>query len=271
MNEYFPNVTANIGDGNCQISIQLKKPLIFKLKKKENWSNKQLNEMMAEMLKEMKNSADDILDRYLAQANKVIAEITTTQDTAKIQKVERISERPLIRKKIPNNSINLSELTFKKAVTENVLVRCPHCGQSHAIIVCDSDGNYLMIRNFEKNEFSIISSFNSKEQLKGIYFDKDKMKMEDYVSDLQNLLSNEQKDKDFLLGEDSSILCPFCQEVNSFSHWKEAYEKPVEFFGSEEICSYCGGELVKTPGDTGKETYCCEICKKEQYLKYDKR
>lgn len=163
-----------------------------------------------------------------------------------------------IRERIPNNVVDVKTLDVKQAITEKALVRCPHCGQAHALVVHSGSNIYFMERNFEENEFRIILHFDSsnEKQLTGVCYKEDMDKLA-YFCDLQSL--KEISNDDFVLDNDTEIFCPVCHESNTFESWKRAYEHPLEFFETEQLCDVCGGETV-TKVVKEEKMNVCEKC-----------
>lgn len=186
--------------------------------------------------------------------SKVITKPPVQQSTPAITK----TESPLIRPRIPNNVIDINDLTIEKAVTENALVRCPNCGQAHCLAVPSGNQIYLMRRDFKDNEFGIIAEFDS---LTGQDFVnvccKPETNRKAYYEDLQTMsfLYN----TDFTVDNNTEIFCPVCCVSSTFNLWKDAFEHPLDYFETEHLCDACGGEkfekLLKK-----KKIYECESC-----------
>lgn len=153
------------------------------------------------------------------------------------------TERPPFRDRLPNNVVNVKHMTIKQAVTEDALVRCPHCGQSHAVGVTDNAKIYLMRKNYTKKEFEVVAEF----ELNGDKFKQaccsDGMLKKEYFTDLQKLMSLDDI-KDFYVKNDSELFCPVCHMSATFDKWKKAYDSPLDFFETEQLCDACGGEVV---------------------------
>lgn len=169
-------------------------------------------------------------------------------------------ERPIIRQRIPNNVIDPETLTYKKAMTENALVRCPHCGQSHALVVESPDGMYLMRRNFASNSFDIIDKvpdINNVTRKEGISYTE-------YFEAMQELkVNSDYADKDIVVNNTSEFICPVCSEQSMFVEWKRAYDQPLDYFETESLCPCCGGEMLTklTKSNGAKKTVLeCKTC-----------
>lgn len=164
----------------------------------------------------------------------------------------------VIRPRIPNNIVDVKDLSIKKAVTENALVRCPKCGQAHCLAVSSGSMVYLMERDFNTNDFNIIAEFDSLNEQPFIDVcckpETDRLA---YFNDLQNAYVLNHND--FAVDNDSEIFCPVCCESSSFLEWKQAFDNPLQYFETEHICDVCGGEkLEKIIRD--KKVYLCDSC-----------
>ena len=189
----------------------------------------------------------------------------TEECTEEVQEptVSSVSEFPTIRKRLPNNVVDIKDLTVKQAIRESALVRCPKCGQAHCLAVSSGSRVYMMERQFSSNEFDIIAEFNSFEDLEFINMcckeDTDKRL---YFQDLQSL--KPLADKDFVISNDIEIFCPVCHEFSSFEEWKDAFENPLKYFETEYLCDACGGEMsVLKADDDGSIVYICNKCNHE--------
>ena len=180
-----------------------------------------------------------------------------------VEKVTKVAMQetvsPLIRPRIPNNVVDINELTIEKAVTENALVRCPSCGQAHCLAVPSSDNHiYLMRRDFKNNEFGIISevdSLNSKDFINMCC--KPETNRKAYYEDLQSV--NFFHDTDFAVDNNTEIFCPVCCQSSIFSTWKDAFENPLAYFETEHLCDVCGGEKLDK-WINKKHIYECDNC-----------
>lgn len=147
-----------------------------------------------------------------------------------------------IRQRLPNNVIDVNELKVEQAVTENALVRCPKCGQSHALVVSSANSLYLLRRHYAKDEFAIVQDFelSNQDSFMQASMLPDETKL-DYFYRLQSMPI--RPDEDFAVNNDSEIFCPVCKQSSSFADWKDAWENPLGFFEYEDVCDVCGGEL----------------------------
>lgn len=170
-----------------------------------------------------------------------------------------------IRERIPNNVVDVKDLDIKQAATEEALVRCPNCGQSHCLAVNSGSKVYVMEKDFNKNDFNVIAEFDSLTSSSFISMcckeDTDKLA---YFNDLQNvkIISYD----DFTVNNDTEIFCPVCCKSDTFFNWKNAYENPLEYFETEHLCDVCGGETVTKMVKKQKVTK-CESCGHETKYK----
>ena len=118
-------------------------------------ATKKVASMVSQLVSDIHNMR---IANAVSLADKIVEE--EQEETQQIPEVKQPIERPAIRSRIPNNVINIEDLSLKQAVTENALVRCPNCGQAHALIVRDNTGLYLMRKDYEKNEFVVISEYS---------------------------------------------------------------------------------------------------------------
>ena len=168
------------------------------------------------------------------------------------------TERPAIRSRIPNNIVNIEDLSLTQAVTENALVRCPHCGQAHAIIVNDNTGIYLMRKDYQKNEFVVIAEYGIDDNTFTDACCKDDTDKQIYFKDLQK--QPELSDiTQFNVTNETELFCPVCRNSNDFKQWKDAYENPLKFFETDQLCDACGGEKLPKV-IKNKTVYCCDKC-----------
>lgn len=169
-----------------------------------------------------------------------------------------VSEFPTIRKRLPNNVVDIKDLTVQQAIRESALVRCPKCGQAHCLAVSSGSKVYMMERQFSSNEFGIISEFDSLGSRDFVNMcckeDTDKHL---YFKDLQALKPLD--DKDFAVNNDTEIFCPVCHESNTFETWKDAFENPLNYFETEHLCDACGGEKLEK-WIKKKKVYACDSC-----------
>lgn len=168
------------------------------------------------------------------------------------------AERSLIRPRIPNNIVDVKDLSIEKAVTENALVRCPHCGQAHCLVVPSNGRMYMMRRSYFENEFGVIADFNALDNQDLLdACCKEDTDRQAYYNDLQSIPFRE--DTDFVVDNETEIFCPVCCVSHAFAAWKDAYENPLKYFETEHICDACGGEkLEKLIKD--HKVYQCDKC-----------
>lgn len=216
-------------------------------------ATKKVASMVSQLVTDIHNMR---ITNAVSMADKIV-----NQEEEKVQQISEAKppvERPAIRNRIPNNVVNIEDLSLKQAVTENALVRCPHCGQAHALIVHDNTGLYLMRKDYAKNEFIVIAEYTNNDESFMNACCKEDTDRKAYFEDLQGFpeLSDITQ---FNVTNDSELFCPVCHESNSFSDWKDAYENPLNFFETEQLCDACGGEklpkLIRK-----KKVYCCDKC-----------
>ena len=219
-----------------------------------------INNKMIDMLKYISHEeiASDIIN---TDDNKT--KVSTSQNTVK----NVVKDTHIIRPRIPNNVVDIKDLTIKQAVTEQALVRCPHCGQSHVLAVNSGENIYMMrkfyndIGNNSKNitnEFKIIAEFDSLQSEDFVNMCcKPETDRKAYFEDIQTL--PEITDKDFTVNNDTEIFCSVCCKSDTFGNWKEAYDNPLQYFETEHLCDACGGEKLEKM--IKKTTiYQCEQC-----------
>ena len=170
-------------------------------------------------------------------------------------------ERPAFRDRLPNNVVDITDLTIKQAVTESALVRCPECGQAHCIAVHDNGHIYFMARQYDKNEFCIIAEFNEEIQGEKDAFVamccKDDTDRKAYFSDIRKV--EVLPDVDFGVQNTTELFCPVCCKSHPFSEWKNAFDEPLTFFETEHLCDACGGEMLPQMAK-GYSYQKCEVC-----------
>lgn len=207
-------------------------------------------------------NVEDIYNKMIDLYNSI------SSGTPQIQSVNKIEEplkevkpkekdRSIIRPRIPNSIVDIKDLTIEKAVTENALVRCPSCGQAHCLAV-HSDKIYMMRKDYDKNEFGIICEFDSLQSQDFIKACcKEETNRNFYYQDLQKIKFITTSD--FAVNNDTEIFCPVCCSSNSFSEWKHAYQEPLSFFETEQLCDACGGEKLEKFIKKSK-FYVCDKC-----------
>lgn len=208
------------------------------------------------------NSLYELTNSVVSEDKKIVSKSTkknlTTEKSSETKKTV-VSERPVFRDRLPNNVVDINTLDVKQAVTENTLVRCPHCGQSHALIVHSSGRMYMMRKNYKKKEFVSIAEWSQDdtETMLNSCCKEDTDKQA-YYYDLQNVSEN-TKIGDFFVNNETEIFCPVCNTSNNFLQWKDAYENPLNFFETEQLCDACGGEVVEKI-IKGKTFKICDVC-----------
>ena len=162
------------------------------------------------------------------------------------------------RDRLPNNTVDIQSLTIEKAVTENSLVRCPSCGQAHCLAANSGSLIYFMAKNYETNEFDIIAEYDSVHS--DLFFDICMKEDEDLVNYYENIRKLPfKKDETLAVENDTEIFCPVCGKSASFIYWKDAFENPLKFFETENLCDACGGEQVSYYHKK-EESLKCEKC-----------
>ncbi len=163
-----------------------------------------------------------------------------------------------IRQRLPNNLVDVKDLDIKQAVTQKALVRCPECGQAHCLAVSSGSKVYLMERDMEHDEFNIIAEFDSlnSEEFVDVCCKPDTDRLA-YFKDLQN--AEMMDHRDFTADNDTEVFCPVCCKSSKFFDWKKAFEEPLNYFETTELCDVCGGETVVKMHKKNKIVQ-CECC-----------
>lgn len=178
--------------------------------------------------------------------------------TAQYKPLQPEKEAFEIRERLPNSVVDINELTVKQAVTENALVRCPHCGQAHALVVKDTN-LFLMRKNYDKNEFEVVAIIHPND-IEDIMCREGKYT--EYFEDLQK--TAEVSDiKNFAVSNDTEIFCPVCHKASTFMKWKDAWENPLHFFETDSLCEVCGNEVSISVEKDGHKDGICNECKTE--------
>ena len=178
------------------------------------------------------------------------------------------NDRPAFRKRLPNNIVDVKDLTIEQAVTEKALVRCPHCGQSHVLAVHSNNHVYMMRKFYSvggNDEFRIIAEFDSLTQTELVNMCcTPSTDRKAYFEDIQSIKMID--DKDFAVDNETEIFCPVCCTSDNFEAWKDAYQSPLKYFEHDKICDACGGEKLERLRKLGEETpshktmYQCDSC-----------
>lgn len=181
---------------------------------------------------------------------------------------------PGMRDRLPNNVVDPSTLTVTEAVKENALVRCPHCGQNHVIALKSNGSIYVMRMNYGEDNYEILTHFpendvktltdmcyeNYTKSFKEVAGGNDKEAPKAYWQFIQSVeILDENKNEDFVAGNETEIFCPVCGKSEPFAKWKDCYENPLNYFEYDVICDACGGEMsmVKKQGES---FYKCDKC-----------
>ena len=155
------------------------------------------------------------------------------------------------------NIVDLNNYKIEQASTEDVLVRCPECGQDFVTVYIDPSScndDVLLVRHGK--EFLVVDTV----------LDKDLAKVEkpegssfkDYYHDL--ICADTIKDTNVNLNGKCLLYCPICKNSHSFSDWLNAYIKPEEYFEYDNICDVCGGEMVEKITGENKSELVCDVC-----------
>lgn len=212
-------------------------------------------EQMAELCRRLNNVIDAVFGN-----DAPVSETKPVEEPA--HPIIYTAERPAFRDRLPNNLVDVKDLTIQQAVTENALVRCPECGQAHAIIVKSGNSLYLMRKDYEKNEFVTICPFDADDQQAMLNVCcTEKTNRLAYFNDLQALRAIDCGD--FTVNNETEIFCPVCQQSHPFMDWKEAFDNPLSRFETEHLCDACGGEVVEKVVKGSTYTH-CEHCGLEQ-------
>lgn len=163
-----------------------------------------------------------------------------------------------IRQRLPNNIVDVKDLDIQQAVTKKALIRCPKCGQAHCVAVSANSKVYLMERDFNADDFNIIAEFDSLTSTGFVDVccrpETDRLA---YFKDLQDaeIITYD----DFVVNNDAEMFCPVCCQSDTFLNWKQAFETPLNYFETEELCDVCGGETVVKMHKKNKVVQ-CESC-----------
>ena len=237
------------------------------IKNFNNLDAEHLTDITSEMAKAASNAAKEVYEKYTQTSLGVISPKKVSEKPKKaVSGVSKPADEFKIRERLPN-TIDAKELDIKQAVTENSLIRCPHCGQAHCAVFKDATMYYFMEKNYDTNSFDVICKSEKKEDME-LAFANANTDMQDYFADLQNALKSSIENIDIVVDNDSLITCPICSATTSFMNWKEAYDTPLHFFETEQLCDLCGGETV-TKMKKKKAVVCCEKCKHEVPVKED--
>lgn len=206
-----------------------------------------------ELFKNFKEPMKQIVSRVVKDA------MPKEEQKAPVKK----EDRPIVRDRIPNQ-IDLSELEIKKAVTEEPMIRCPHCGQASKVIVCLNDTENYLLRKVikdKKKTFETVMLLEDQDAVNGICMPENANVL-DYHSDIMKIKQSKKlKGTDLNVANDTVLLCPCCKEKNRFSKWVDAFKNPLEFgFETENLCDICGGEAVKAIDENKHEIIQCESC-----------
>lgn len=235
-------ISMSIDNGIYNLSISMEN---------KGYPEAMLQDLISRMLLSAKNAADDVRLNNNDRVPVCTEPVPVIRETTVQTKQE---ERPTFRKRLPNNVVDVKDLSIKQAVTEQALVRCPHCGQSHVLAVHSNNHVYMMrkfysvIMSTDKNastdEFRIIAEFDSLNNTELINMCcKEDTDRKAYWEDIQSIKMID--DKDFAVDNDTEIFCPVCCTSDKFEEWKNAYQNPLDYFETEHLCDACGGEKLE--------------------------
>ncbi len=176
---------------------------------------------------------------------------------------KKMNDRNLVKDRLPN-TIDLSEVDIKKAVTNEPKIRCPKCGQTDkAIVRIKPDESYFMRKDKsgDKEEYIPIAILDSDEAINNIC-KPEKSDMKDYNDDIYKIrIPKSLKNANINVAQDTAITCPICKYTSLFQAWNEAYNNPLEYgFETELLCDMCGNEAVDKVTKDNKHVIHCESC-----------
>lgn len=151
------------------------------------------------------------------------------------------------------NIVNLDDFNIQNAETEMARIRCPHCGQAF----CGIAHNTLMARDVtdKDSSFEYVSDVESEEDYESIRFNAAVgMNIRDYYDDLIKAISKDTID--IVIESDTKILCPVCSKANRAEEWNKAWKEPEKYFGLNDICNICGGEVEHYFDQKGSHDKC---------------
>ena len=225
----------------------------------------EVNNFVNRMLEEMDVALMKPDQRFISKAN---LSSVPMQEAVPLRPVGKKDDSTFnIRKRIPNNVVDVSSLDVKKAITEEVQIRCPHCGQKMIIAIKnnDNDNEFHLMRVADNDKkfasFKYIKDISKEELDKMTLADKDKVLS--YYKDIKKL-KIAKKDIDVVCVNETEIYCPVCGESDTFNEWKKAYSTPLDYFESENLCPICGGtqyvRSLKKEDGSFIQIYECETC-----------
>ena len=220
-----------------------------------------------ELIKLLKYSVDEpYITLPLEFDEKKIKEFKElTKDTTITGGVKREEERPVVRKRLPNE-VDLSDVELKKAVTTEPMLRCPKCGQSAVIVVVvDENHVYLMRKEIgdTKDTYTLIAQLKSNDDIRAVEYHENKFgDKHKYHEEIMKMdISKDVRNEDLNVDMNTSVYCPVCCTFHKYSEWIECFKHPLDFgFETEHLCDVCGGEVVEQIDKDKKKILHCEKC-----------
>lgn len=221
-----------------------------------------------ELIKLLKYSVDEPYILPLELDEKKIKKIKElTKDTTVTSDVKREEERPVVRKRLPNE-VDLSDVELKKAVTTEPMLRCPKCGQSAVIVVTiDENHVYLMRKetNDTKDTYTLVAQLKNNDDIKAVEYQYHENKFGNkckYHEEIMKMdISKDVRNEDLNVDMNTSVYCPVCCTFHKYSEWIECFKHPLDFgFETEHLCDVCGGEVVEQIDKDKKKILHCEKC-----------
>lgn len=204
----------------------------------------------------------ELLKIFDLKCDDVKEDTENTENKKIIPIIRKNEERSLVKDRLPN-TIDLSELEIKKAVTEEPMIRCSTCGQSNkAIIIINKDHNYYMQKRMVNNKESYITLLDMKDSDVDGMCKPSEASISDYTKDIDDLkVPKALKDVDINVDVNTEILCPICGAQDTFNNWAEAFKHPLEYgFETELLCDMCGQEAADIIQKDNKHVIRCESC-----------
>lgn len=241
------------------------------------------NKVICEFFSDAKHSVQEEMQIMQAMKDIMISisnkgkEETSSSKPNIIANATPKEDRNIIRKRIPNNVVDLNEIDIQKAKEVKALIRCPNCGQGHCVLIRSDKDNttYMLEKSISDNDFKIILAIREEDidnfrKGEWLYGNKDKETKLDYFNKLQEVLQTKPKEinNDFLVDNSTLLECPVCGYKDTFKEWNNAYKNPLEYFNTDQICDICGGEMIKTflnDEDGIMEHQACDECGYEKY------
>ncbi len=216
-------------------------------------------------------------DIMLSISNKNKEEIVTSSKPNSVANPTSKEDRNIIRKRIPNNIVDLNEIEIQKAKEVKSLIRCPKCGQGHCVLIEDKDKTiYMLEKDMNANDFKIILSIRKEDidnfrNSEYLYVNTGEETRLEYYNKLQKILASNPKEinNDFIVDKDTVLECPVCGYTDSFKEWNNAYKDPIAYISYDKVCDVCGGAIIKSfikNKDGMTEQLSCDTCGKDYKL-----